>query len=259
MSDPLFDEDEVPTWIFTFADLMSLLLVFFILMYSLSKMTETTLEAALSSIQIALSSNGANINQSPRFYSGGGTQVIKPEPPQLADNQDLTFSEEPIDTEEREQVNEIANDIANKMISSNLSNAVSVFEDGEKITIRVDGQTLFDSGDSQLSYEAEFIFNKLIDIFNRYPEYSISIQGHTDNIPINTVKYPSNWELSAIRATTALRYFLAAGFRPERMTATGYADSIPLVRNDTPENRAINRRAEFVLQKDPELQKLYDK
>jgi chemotaxis protein MotB len=123
----------------------------------------------------------------------------------------------------------------------------------------VDGQTLFDSGDSQLSYEAEFIFNKLIDIFNRYPEYSISIQGHTDNIPINTVKYPSNWELSAIRATTALRYFLAAGFRPERMTATGYADSIPLVRNDTPENRAINRRAEFVLQKDPELQKLYGK
>ena len=250
MSDPLLDDDEVPTWIFTFADLMSLLLVFFILLYSLSKMTENTLESALSSIQIALSSRGANINQDPLKYSGGGSQTVTPNTPQLADSDDLTYSKEPIDIEEREQVKEIANDIANKMVASNLDNAVAVFQDGEKITIRVDGQSLFESGEAQLSWEAEFIFEKLLAIFRAHPEYAINIKGHTDNIPINTVRYPSNWELSAIRATTALRYFLEAGISPERMTATGYADSIPLVSNNTAENRAINRRAEFVLHKD---------
>lgn len=250
MSDPLFEEDEVPTWIFTFADLMSLLLVFFILLYSLSKMTETSLESALSSIQIALTSRGANINQDPMRYSGGGTETIKPETPQMANTDALTFAKEPIDIEEREQVKEIANDIANKMVASNLDNAVAVFQDGEKITIRVDGQSLFESGEAQLSWEAEFIFERLIEIFKKHPDYSINIKGHTDNIPINTIRYPSNWELSAIRATTALRYFLEAGIAPERMTATGYADSIPLVVNSTPANRAINRRAEFVLQKD---------
>ena len=73
MSDPLYEDDDTAGWIFTFADLMSLLLVFFILLYSLSRMTETTLVAALSSIQIALNSNGALIRQEPVKYSGGGT------------------------------------------------------------------------------------------------------------------------------------------------------------------------------------------
>ena len=65
----------------------------------------------------------------------------------------------------------------------------------------------------------------------------------------DTVAFPSNWELSAVRATTVLRYFIQQGLDPERMSATGYADFIPLVPNDTPENRATNRRVEFVLEK----------
>lgn len=249
-NDPIFDDgDEAPAWIYTFADLMALLLVFFVLLFSLSKITETTMESALSSIQIALSSKGANINQDPDKYSGGGSQVIKPNTPQMANDEDLTFSKEPIDLEEREQVKEIANDIANKMVASSLDNAVAVFQDGEKITIRVDGQSLFESGEVQLSWEAEFIFEELLGIFRRYPDYGINIKGHTDNIPINTVRFPSNWELSAIRATTALRFFISQGITTDRLTATGYADSVPLVPNTTAENRAINRRVEFVLER----------
>ena len=250
MSDPLFEDDETAGWIFTFADLMSLLLVFFILLYSLSRMTETTLAAALSSIQIALNSNGALVRQDPVKYSGGGTETIKPAEPQMATNKELIYAKDPIDEEVREEVNDIANDVVSKFVANNLESQVMVFEDGEKITIRIDGQSLFESGEAEILYSAEPIYETLLGIFNRYPDYNINIKGHTDNIPINTVRFPSNWELSAIRATTTLRYFLENGIPPERMTATGYADSIPLMRNDTEEHRAVNRRVEFVLQRD---------
>ncbi|WP_417505885.1 OmpA/MotB family protein [Marinomonas gallaica] len=250
MSDPLFEDEETAGWIFTFADLMSLLLVFFILLYSLSRMTETTLVAALSSIQIALNSNGALVRQEPLKYSGGGTETIKPAEPQMATNEQLTYAKDPIDEEVREEVNEIANDVMSKFVANNLENQVAVFEDGEKITIRIDGHSLFESGESDILYSAEPIYETLLGIFNRYPDYNINIKGHTDNIPIRTARFPSNWELSAIRATTTLRYFLENDIPPERMTATGYADSIPLVRNDTEEHRALNRRVEFVLQRD---------
>lgn len=250
MTDPFLEDDEVPGWIFTFADLMSLLLVFFILLYSLSKMTETTLVAALSSIQIALNSNGALVRQDPLKYSGGGTQTIKPAEPQMATNRELVYAEEPIDEEVREEVNEIANEVMSKFVANHLQSQVAVFEDGEKITIRIDGHSLFESGEAAILYSAEPIYETLLGIFNRYPDYNINIKGHTDNIPINTSRFPSNWELSAIRATTTLRYFLENNIPPERMTATGYADSIPLVRNDTEEHRAMNRRVEFVLQRD---------
>ncbi|MCO4784604.1 OmpA/MotB family protein [Marinomonas atlantica] len=250
MSDPLFEDEETAGWIFTFADLMSLLLVFFILLYSLSRMTETTLVAALSSIQIALNSNGALVRQEPLKYSGGGTETIKPAEPQMATNEQITYAKDPIDEEVREEVNEIANDVMSKFVANNLESQVAVFEDGEKITIRIDGQSLFESGESDILYSAEPIYETLLGIFNRYPDYNINIKGHTDNIPIRTARFPSNWELSAIRATTTLRYFLENDIPPERMTATGYADSIPLVRNDTEEHRALNRRVEFVLQRD---------
>lgn len=250
MSDPYFEDDETPGWIFTYADLMSLLLVFFILLYSLSKMTETTLIAALSSIQIALNSNGALMRQAPDQYSGGGTETIKPAEPQMATNKELTYAKDPIDEEVREEVNEIANDIASRFVANNLESQVAVYEDGEKITIRIDGAALFESGEAQILYSAEPIYESLLGIFNRYTDYNINIKGHTDNIPINTSRFPSNWELSAIRATTTLRYFLENGINAERMTATGYADSIPLVPNDSEPHRALNRRVEFVLQRD---------
>ena len=89
----------------------------------------------------------------------------------------------------------------------------------------------------------------MIDLFMAFPEYTINIKGHTDNIPIATRQFPSNWELSAIRATTVLKHLISRGIAPKRLTATGYGDKIPLEPNTTDANRARNRRVEFVLEK----------
>ena len=87
-------------------------------------------------------------------------------------------------------------------------------------------------------------------MFSDHADYRIAIRGHTDDRNIQTRQFPSNWELSAVRATTVLRFFIQQGIDPQRMTATGYADYIPLVDNDSAENRARNRRVEFVLEKE---------
>lgn len=257
--DPLFEQEETATWIFTYADLMSLLLVFFILLFSMTKVSKYTLESALSSIQIAMNSSGANITQDPEMHSAGGVNLVKPEDHQIGVNDDFITSKrntagvaeaiEQQKIEEIKEVEEMTSEIQKQIEVTQLSNVVSVQQNGDQLIITVEGQTLFESGDAELSWQADYIFEELIKMFQFYYEFSINIKGHTDNIPIRTIKFPSNWELSAIRATTVLRYFLQQNISPQRMTATGYADSVPIAPNDTEDNRARNRRVEFVLEK----------
>ena len=118
-----------------------------------------------------------------------------------------------------------------------------------KIIVSIKGKALFNSGSAALNPTAVFIFDEIIQILDDYPEYNINIKGHTDDIPISTMIFPSNWELSAVRATTVLKYLVSKGVAPQRLTATGYGQVMPLMPNTTEENRAQNRRVEFVLEK----------
>jgi chemotaxis protein MotB len=123
----------------------------------------------------------------------------------------------------------------------------------KKVVLRVPGLNLFKKGGAKLRSEARPVLNEIVKVINKKGKnYKIFIQGHTDDVPINTPKFESNWELSAVRATSVLRYFYDKGIEPERLTATGYADTFPMVPNNTKEGRAKNRRIEFVLEKMPE-------
>ena len=140
-----------------------------------------------------------------------------------------------------------------KMINSkDLSDSLELKSVGNQINLQIDGRFLFPSGQSTLKDSAKVIFKNLAQLFRENPDYRITIRGHTDDLDIDTVQFPSNWELSAVRATTVLRYFIQQGIDLERISATGYADFFPLVPNDTVENRARNRRVEFVLEKETE-------
>jgi chemotaxis protein MotB len=123
----------------------------------------------------------------------------------------------------------------------------------KKVVLRVPGLNLFKKGGAKLRSEARPVLNEIVKVINKKGKnYKIFIQGHTDDVPINTPKFESNWELSAVRATAVLRYFYDKGIEPERLTATGYADTFPMVPNNTKEGRAKNRRIEFILEKMPE-------
>ncbi len=228
-------------WIVTFADLMTLILVFFVLLYTLSDYDNKAFRARISNVQVV---DGEGQQMSVIDYAAKSGR--NPEPLKVVEDLlGLNPSPDVIKT----TVPQIYNDISSMVDYTDARDEVTLKLNGDQINLSIDGRLLFDSGKAKLKDSAKVVFANLAQIFREHPDYHIAIRGHTDDRSIETTQFPSNWELSAVRATTVLRYFIQQGIDPERMSATGYADFLPLVPNDTPENRAKNRRVEFVLEK----------
>ena len=213
-------EEGAPAWMATFSDMVTLMLVFFILMYAIASKNVQTFKSAIigaeaKSIGVLEALNAVEMQEK--------MQHLKSE-----ESDDILSG-----------VSEIAED-----------SEMSVETNAAKITVRIPGASLFKPGRADLQLTARPLLDAVIKVVNKHPDYKVHIRGHTDDEQISTEKFPTNWELSAGRATAVLRYFVDKGAEPERMTATGYADTFPLGRNDTVPGRARNRRVEFVLEKE---------
>lgn len=242
--DELATEEGAPSWMVTFADLVTLLLVFFVLLFSMSSVETEKFKSVMSSIQIALNVQSAfSIPKVDKDLSLIETFNELPKPDIPEPEQYEQIEEDTDDSQDFYQ--EIKKAIKDKQLGDH----VLINHQGKRITITVKGALLFDSGGSELIPKSLPIFNSILGLFNEYDDYSINIKGHTDDRPINTQQFPSNWELSAIRATTVLRYFIEQGIEAKRMAASGFADLLPIAPNDSEENRSKNRRVEFVLEK----------
>ncbi|MCP4727369.1 MAG: OmpA family protein, partial [bacterium] len=118
----------------------------------------------------------------------------------------------------------------------------------EKIIINLDDRISFDSGSSKLKKDILLALDKISEILSKYAENRIRIEGHTDNVPIHTRQFRDNWQLSTERALSVLQYLLKnAKLDPARLTAEGHGEYGPIVSNDTPENRSLNRRVDIVI------------
>ena len=231
--DIIEDEDEA-TWLVTYADLMTLLLVFFIIMYAISSINLIKFRSALASIQFSSGQTNSGI---------GLLEIVKPEQlDKKVSLADLTG----LKSREKEMLGDIDDLIQKKQLGKHI---IAKISEG-KIYIQIRGKVLFDSGAAQLNDDAKPILDKIVGIIQDYEEFNVNIKGHTDNTPISTAQFASNWELSAIRATTVLKYLIDGEVNPMRLTATGYGDILPLVTNNSAENRATNRRVEFVLERE---------
>ena len=213
-------EEGSPAWMATFADMMSLLLTFFILMYAIasqntSRIMTEVLGTETKSLGVLDLIDKISIQKSLQELTGLNN-------PNILDDMD-----------------DIAED-----------SAMAVDTNEAKVVVRVPGANLFKPGQADLQLSGRPVLDGVIAVIRKYPDYKIHIQGHTDDDPISTERFPTNWELSAARATAVLRYFFDKGVEPEKMTATGYADTFPLASNDTDQGRTLNRRVEFVLEKE---------
>mgnify|MGYP001106517407 CR=1 FL=1 len=245
----LLEESEDAGWIITFADLMTLLLVFFVLLFSISSVEKERFEQVAASLQNSFGIPNESVSPvrlSPIIPVAPEPEIVPPsaerpsatpqplDPLPLPDPDLQALSAMLATVFERQQIGDLAE--------------IRVPLD-DQLSIQVHGTALFDSGSSDLNYEVDQVLDALLQVFLLKSEYTINIQGHTDNLPITTARYESNWELSAIRATTVLRYFISRGVPPKRLTATGYGDSMPIASNETEKGRSANRRIEFVLEK----------
>lgn len=224
------EDDEIGQWLVTYADMVTLLLTFFVLLVALANFDTAKYDAVVESIQ-----NTFGKLDAPRGDLGR-LELTRTMPRSL--DQLTGLEQEPL-----------LEDLQQMIKHKNIEDSVRVTSQGNLVILEVKGQTMFDSGQATLKPEALPLLDQIVSIVRSYPDYVLHIKGHTDPRPINSPKFETNWELSALRATAVLRYLIAKGIAPKRMTATGYADTEPLVPNNSEENMARNRRVEFVLEK----------
>ncbi len=134
-----------------------------------------------------------------------------------------------------------------------LGDDIDIVVNDKSISFRINSEILFSSGGADLGLEGLGVLRKLVTVLNSTP-HQIVIEGHTDSVPIRSYRYPSNWELSGARAGSVVRYLEANGVSSRRLSAVGYADTRPLGDNGTADGRANNRRVELILLTAPQEQ-----
>ncbi len=218
----------VPGWVVTFGDMMSLLLTFFIMLLSFSNTNVQKFKELLGSVEKAF---GVQREKIILTRVGQKTPI------------DLMGSAE---NQRDAKKDALLNLLAQSLTEQNLEGDVTVRKTDRGVLLQIKGSMMFDPGEAILKDKAKKMFEKLIPIIKKSP-YEVIVEGHTDNLPIKSDKYPSNWELSSARAGTVVRFFIEKGnLNPKRFTAEGFADTRPTLPNDTPEHRAQNRRVNIV-------------
>jgi len=228
--DSSLDLPSAPGWMITYGDMMTLILCFFVLLFSFSRIDLARFQDVIISVQGALGILEGGSSLAPEAFPGGaGEEAI------------LRWQAE------QRRLEDIMGKIREYAEENNLQGKIQTSLDERGLTIRFLDTALFDLGKADLKPEAQAILDNVAGILKTLPN-PIRVEGHTDNLPINTYRFPSNWELSATRATTVVRYLAEKhGIPPERLSAAGYGEWRPVVPNDTPEQRAQNRRVDIVV------------
>jgi chemotaxis protein MotB len=223
-----------PSWMTTFADLMTLLLCFFVLLLSFSEMDKQKFKILSGSLKDAF-----------------GVQRIKPVF-DLPKGMDIIANDfnEPIFVDEF-----LLEKIKSAVLLSHEKGNLKVEEDEVSVRLILPEQMLFESGSAQLKPDAKPILERLLVAIGKTP-HRVMVVGHTDNVPIRSLRFPSNWELSAARACSVIRYLIEnGGLDPTRFTAVGKADTEPIAPNDSAQNRTKNRRVELIFEKNLKVKK----
>ncbi|MGS5086559.1 OmpA/MotB family protein [Hydrogenophaga sp. A37] len=133
-----------------------------------------------------------------------------------------------------------------------LGNDIEVLMNDDVVRFRISSEILFDSGAAALTGAGHPVLDRLIPLLNADPALRLVVEGHTDGMPINSERFPSNWELSTARAASVARYLIERGVAPQRVQATGFADTRPLAARDNPVDRVHNRRVELTMERSPQ-------
>lgn len=226
-------------WMVSYADFLTLLFAFFVVMYAISSVNEGKYRVLSESIVSAFRNETVS--------SGGQSIVViqasSSQPKQVEPNkmQDLAKQRQ------REKMRNVAKDILEVLAPLVQQGKVRVLETTRGVTIEINDSILFSPGQAQLHPTSVKAMQAVAEVLAA-SDFPIIIEGHTDNVPINTLQFPSNWELSAVRATTVLRLFADAGVGAERLTAIGYGETRPVEPNLLAEGRARNRRVTIMIE-----------
>lgn len=230
-----------PAYMNTWGDMCTLLLCFFVMLLAMSTIDPTKFKVAASSFQNALSG------------------VLESFPSVLI-TKDVFIPRMGGDAQNKRMAVDAATKVKEKIKEEGLEDAIKVQVTETGIAIQIADPIGFESGSADVNPKLYGVLKDISNVINAAPTSMIRVEGHTDNVPIHTAKYSSNWELSSARALNVVQYMANQGdVDPKRMSAIGYGEYRPVAPNDTPEHRKTNRRIElyvdYVQKKDGEMPK----
>ncbi|HHU89984.1 MAG TPA: OmpA family protein [Clostridiaceae bacterium] len=246
-----------PAWMATYGDLVTNLLVFFVLLFSMSTVDQMTFKEVAASLSYSM----INLNNGDSILDSSANSIIvfdytrfdseeaeaKRKEKYIEDANEMV-----VDAEEKlknKEFDEAKNKIRDTIEEQGISDKVYVVEEKDYLLIRLDQEIFFESGSADIVSEGKVVLSSLAPSL-REMENEILISGHTDNVPQTNQKYETNWELSTARATNVVRYLTEVeNLEPDRFTATGNGEHRPVGDNNTPEGRQKNRRIEIKILK----------
>ncbi|MDD2585907.1 MAG: flagellar motor protein MotB [Syntrophomonadaceae bacterium] len=244
-------------WLITYADLITLLMIFFVLMYTMSQVDARKYAAVANSLSVVLTGEAMSVleTQGPSLVDGISGQLLPEGPGAVPDNQGQLDEVKRMIAEfiKVEDLEASQAQAAGSTAIAKLSDYIVVYEQERGLVISFKDTLLFESGSDKLTPRAQNIIKQVGGALLGIPNY-IRVEGHTDNLPINTGKFPSNWELSVLRASNVVHVLQEQASVPaERLSIIGYGEYRPLAPNDDALSRSMNRRVDIVI-----LKKKYD-
>jgi chemotaxis protein MotB len=228
-------DEGLPPWMATFADMVTLLLCFFVLLLSFAQQSEEKFRDALGSLKGAFGVQEVRAVSEEMAQFNTSSEATEKMVSSISHDQRLLLS-----------VVMRVKSMLEKM-DVKLKEGAGVSADRDGVVFRADSAALFEPNTAVLRPEAGKMLDSVIKVLKDY-KLNLVVRGHTDDRPIHTAKYPSNWELSAARAAVALDYIVnKGGIEINRAKAVGYADTRPEVPNDTEADRLKNQRVEFYM------------
>jgi chemotaxis protein MotB len=238
---PFDDDDDNPDrWLVSYADFITLLFAFFVVMYAISSVNLSKYNALTNAMGSAFTGNNPQSIQIKKMEVKPQPEktIIKPLP--------LSYLYQEKSKRERENMARMGVDISNKLSPLIQEGKVQVMQNNRGVRIDINDSVLFTAGSADIASAALDVLNEIATILNTNQRL-IQVEGHTDNTPIHNQMFYSNWELSAVRATTVVRLLNQAGVIEKRLSAIGYGDTQPLSSSDTEFGRAKNRRVSIMI------------
>ncbi|MBB6624238.1 OmpA family protein [Clostridium gasigenes] len=222
-------------WLATYADCITLLLTFFVLLYAMSSVEQEKMDSLSQAFKTVMAGESGDTIMKYDLYNGTV--------PLIGGEADI---ETPVDDTATAQ-QQMYDNVKKFVEENNLEKVVEIINSERGIVIQLRDNILFETSSSILRGDSKEVLGKINSLIGSVPN-QILVEGHTDNRVINTSKFPSNWELSVDRSVNVVRYFIEnMGQNPARFSAAGYGEYQPVAANDSEENMAKNRRVDILI------------
>ncbi|WP_407307268.1 flagellar motor protein MotB [Desulfosporosinus sp. SB140] len=250
-------------WLLTYSDLITLLMIFFVVLYSMSKIDAQRFQAIAESLNKALGGGTpskielSNSPVGPSLFQAGTPSSRATVPGKGTDPNNTTYTDPGSSAEnnkagqgntdeEKMSIEEIKAKLDKFAADNGIQSKLITSIEERGLVVSLQETLLFESGSADITARAREILEKVTTVLASSPN-QIKVEGHTDNLPIHTPQFASNWELSVLRATNVVEILQKDGITPDRLSATGYGEYRPIASNDTDAGKAQNRRIDLII------------